>query len=103
MESVLNSLKKVACVGLTTIAFMGGMKEARAKTLYVDDDGPADFNSIQAAIDDANDGDKVIVEKGTYSENINFKGKNITLTSKEPDDSSVVKSTTIDGGSFSWH
>lgn len=30
------------------------------KTLYVDDDGPADFNNIQAAIDDANDGESII-------------------------------------------
>jgi hypothetical protein len=32
-----------------------------APTIYVDDDAPADFHTIQAAIDDANDGDTVLV------------------------------------------
>ena len=59
---------------------------AVARIIYVDDDGPADFNNIQAAIDDANDGDTVLVVDGTYTgdgnENIDFKGKAITLRSK---------------------
>jgi hypothetical protein len=29
---------------------------AAGKTIYVDDDSPSDFSTIQAAIDDANDG-----------------------------------------------
>jgi hypothetical protein len=53
--------------------------------------------SIQAAIDDANDGDMVIVHPGIYKEDINFLGKNVTLTSTRPTKSNVVKSTTIDG------
>jgi len=39
----------------------------QARTITVDDDGPADFNNIQAAIDDANNGDTVIVADGTYT------------------------------------
>ncbi|HML76499.1 MAG TPA: hypothetical protein PKB02_18550 [Anaerohalosphaeraceae bacterium] len=35
-------------------------------TITVDDDGPADFNTIQAAINSAMDGDIVIVEDGLY-------------------------------------
>lgn len=35
---------------------------AHARIITVDDDGPADFNNIQAAIDDANDGDTVEVQ-----------------------------------------
>lgn len=64
---------------------------------YVDDDGPADFNSIQAAIDDANDGDTIIVSVGTYYENINFKGKNIVLTSTAPTNEDIVSTTIING------
>jgi hypothetical protein len=63
-----------------------GCTVAAARTIYVDDDGPADFNNIQAAIDDANGGDTVLVADGTYTgdgnENIDFKGKAITLRSK---------------------
>ena len=51
----------------------------------VDDDGPANFSSIQAAINACNHGDRVIVSRGTYCENVHFQNKNITLTSTDPD------------------
>ncbi|MEM4703553.1 MAG: NosD domain-containing protein [Candidatus Bathyarchaeia archaeon] len=38
--------------------------------LVVDDDGPADFASIQAAINAAANGDTVFVKNGTYYENV---------------------------------
>ncbi|MDH4238652.1 MAG: hypothetical protein OEW48_03730 [Phycisphaerae bacterium] len=69
----------------------------QARTIYVADDGSADFNNIQSAIDDSNDGDIIIVQTGQYIENINFIGKNITLRSTEPMNPSVVASTVIDG------
>jgi hypothetical protein len=56
---------------------------------------PDDYATIQAAIDDCNDGDVVIVSPGTYLENINFNGRNITLTSTEPDNPEVVANTII--------
>ena len=68
-----------------------------AKTIYVDNDGPADFDNIQAAIDDANDGDKIVVSIGTYYENIYFDDKNITLRSNEPNNPIAVANTIIDG------
>jgi hypothetical protein len=56
------------------------------KIIYVDNDGPADFNSIQPAINDANDGDTILVADGTYRGNgnrdIDFKGKAIALRSQ---------------------
>ncbi|NQU06741.1 MAG: S8 family serine peptidase [Calditrichaeota bacterium] len=42
---------------------------------------PDDFETIQAAIDAAEDGDTVLVSPGTYVENINFEGKDITVGS----------------------
>ena len=60
-----------------------------AATIHV----PADQPTIQAGIDAAVDGDTVLVSDGTYQENINFKGKAITVTSINGS-----KVTTIDGG-----
>jgi len=42
---------------------------------------PANQPTIQAAINAANNGDTVLVAPGTYTENINFNGKAITVTS----------------------
>ena len=39
---------------------------AMAETWTVDDDGPADFDNIQAAVDAASDGDEIVVEPGVY-------------------------------------
>jgi predicted outer membrane repeat protein len=60
--------------------------------LTVDDDGKADFNSIQDAINAANDGDTVLVYPGIYSGNINTQGLAIQLVS------SKLHEAIIDGG-----
>ena len=56
------------------------------------------FMSIQSAIDSAQDGDVIMVPPGTYFENLNLKGKNITLTSADPEDPEIVNATIINGG-----
>ena len=40
---------------------------ALATTWTVDDNGKADFDNIQAAVDAASDGDEIIVMPGTYT------------------------------------
>ncbi len=52
---------------------------------------------IQVALDEAEDGDEIVVYPGTYRENINFFGKNVLLRSTDPWDVGVVASTIIDG------
>ncbi|MBA7684218.1 hypothetical protein ES703_92609 [subsurface metagenome] len=73
---------------------------AAGQTIYVDADGTADFNTIQAAIDDSNDGDTVIVSDGTYTgpgnRDIDFLGKAITVRSIDPKDPNIVAATIID-------
>gem|GEM_PF-1369630 len=56
------------------------------------------YSKIQDAIDEAQDGDIIVASPRTYKENIDFKGKNITLESKEPDNPQMVAKTVIDGG-----
>jgi hypothetical protein len=60
---------------------------------------PGDLASIQAAIDSANNGNIVLVDTGTYQENINFKGKAITVASHFyiDGDTSHISNTIIDG------
>ncbi len=79
-----------ACLLLTT--------RCEGVIITVDDDGPADFNSIQSAIDSANNGDSIIVQPGLYQEYISFLGKNITVTSINPADFNIVAATIIDYG-----
>ena len=60
---------------------------------------PVDYSTIQAGIGRASNSDTVLVQPGTYVENINFDGKLITvgslfLTTTEP---SYISSTIIDG------
>ncbi len=56
------------------------------------------LKTIQQGIDGAIDGDTVVVAAGTYHENVQFRGRNITLESTNPLDPSVVANTIIDGG-----
>ncbi len=56
---------------------------------------PSEYASIQEAIDASSHGDTVIVAPGLYYERINFNGKNIVVTSTDPNDSRVVGYTVL--------
>ena len=61
---------------------------------------PADFASIQAAIEASSVGDTILVQNGTYYENVNFLGKDIILGSlfMTSADTAHISETIIDGG-----
>lgn len=56
------------------------------------------YNSIQEAIDAANNGDTIEVSEGIYYENIIFDGRDINVNSTDPSNSSIMLATIIDGG-----
>lgn len=78
---------------LFTIAY-GGSSSASGVELDV----PGQYATIQSAIFSAQSGDVIVVQPGTYNENLNFQGKAIVVTSLDPHDFSTVTGTIIDGG-----
>ena len=82
-----NFLSILVVTAMLCTAF--AVPDCRAKTIKV----PADQPTIQKGIDAASNGDTVLVSPGTYSENINFNGKLITVTG-----SGRPATTIIDGG-----
>ncbi len=71
--------------------------EAPGETLLV----PSEYSTIQDAINASEDRDTILVAPGTYTENINFMGKNIVIGSygmTYGSDEMFMHQTIIDGG-----
>jgi len=85
-------MKRTILFGTAVLAYIGS--SAVGRTIYVDDDGPADFNNIQAAIDDANHGDTVVVGDGIYTgegnRDIDFLGKAIVVKSENGPENCII-------------
>jgi len=58
---------------------------------------PIDVDSFQTAIDRSIDGDIIRLEPGIYNEQVDLKGKNITLTGSDPCNAETISATIING------
>ncbi|MBD3233217.1 MAG: hypothetical protein GF315_05790, partial [candidate division Zixibacteria bacterium] len=85
-------------VTLTVVCVVLYFVSANATVINIPDDYP----TIQQGIDASFDGDTVLVQPGTYFENIDFNGHNITVCSKYllTGDTSYISATIIDGDSL---
>ena len=84
---------------LTAIVAMTAATVCQARTLYVDANGTGDYPTIQAAVNDSNTGDVIILLPGTYTglgnRDIDSNGKSITVQSTDPCDPAIVAATVI--------
>ena len=68
----------------------------------VDPNGPVEnlstgvkYNAIQCAIEDADNGQEIVIQPGVYHEHIDFMGKDLLLRSLDPNDLSALARTVI--------
>ena len=76
------------------VCLLTSVLSASATVWTVDDDGPADFNNIQAAVDVAVNGDEIVVAPGTYTSNatqvVDMLGKEIWLHSIKGEQVTII-------------
>ena len=85
-------MKSAILASLIVVAVLCGSSAAVVRHV------PGEHATIQTAITACNDGDVVVVEPGTYLERIDFSGKDITVTSTDPNNPAVVAGTIINAG-----
>ena len=86
-------MRKMLIIGMGILFLCSGALSATIINI------PTDYATIQQGIDASQDSDTVLVQPGTFVENINYNGKNITVGSLFliTADTSFISQTIIDG------
>ena len=82
MKRYLPLLGLVTLAALLAIALLLA-QPGEAQTITVDDDGPADYDNLQDAIDNVTSGDTIFISEGYY-------GESISMNSYQPDDITIT-------------
>jgi len=93
-KAVSGIMLTLISISMLTLAFNIQLVRAEPTTWTVDDDGGADFTSIQAAINAASPGDTIFVYNGTYYEHPYVSKDDLTIVGENKNN------TIIDGNGF---
>jgi pectin methylesterase-like acyl-CoA thioesterase len=94
MRKINHNIMVAVCVLVTTLA---GQTAEGKMIIVANDGGPADYTSIQPAIDYAVNDDEIVVRAGTYREAIDFIGKAVRLYSTNGPDVTIIDANGIAG------
>lgn len=96
----MNALTHAKNICLLAVVVLFSLDGVYARTIYVDEDGTAEFTTIKAAVAAAQSGDIIVVAPGTYTGDgavdIWLGDKTLTVRSSDPDDPAVVANTIVD-------
>lgn len=90
LEDIIMARRRCSTVATVCVILLA--TSAHADTIHV----PADYSTIQDAINAAQNGDEIVVAPGTYYEAIDFLGKNLSLRSVEGPGLTTIDATGLD-------
>ncbi len=108
MEFLSSVLLVISCLTLCTLTTNSGMDDVQSEpaVIIVDPRGGGDhgqfYRSIQEAVDQAREGDTILVKEGTYHETVTIRRKNITIAAFDPARPPVIDGADQTFGQTSW-